>query len=136
MPFYSIKDLDQTGARGSGTDIDVTSAGVPGEFMKFGIVHKPEGKGSKLHEHPNEEQFTIIIEGEMHFVLGDEDRVVGPGTLVHIPRNVRHRSRAVNGPATFLTVKSPAHDGNLHKDRIVHSEAETAKVEALYPGNK
>ena len=68
----------------------------------------------------------------MHFVLGDEDRVVGPGTLVHIPRNVRHRSRAVNGPSTFLTVKSPAHDGNLHKDRIVHSEAETAKVEALY----
>ena len=91
----------------------MSAAGVPGEFMKFGVVNTPEGKGSKLYEHPNEEQFTIIIEGEMHFVLGDEDRVVGPGTLVHIPRNVRHRSRAVNGPAMFFTVKSPAHDGHL-----------------------
>jgi len=136
VPFYTIKELEQTGGRGHGTDAAVTSAGVPGEFMKFGVVHKPEGKGSKLHEHPNEEQFTVIISGEMHFVLGDEDRVVGPGTLVHIPRNVRHRSRAVNGPSTFITVKSPAHDGDLHKDRRVLSEAEAAEVEARYPGNR
>lgn len=133
MPFYTIAEL-KDGA-GRGTDPAVTATGVPGEFMKFGVVHKPEGKGSKLHEHPNEEQFTVIIAGELHFVLGDEDRVVGPGTLVHIPRNVRHRSRAVNGPATFMTVKSPAHDGDLHKDRIVRPESEAAEVEARYPGN-
>ena len=53
---------------------------VPGEFMKFGIVTKPEGEGPPLHEHPNEEQFSLVISGQMHFVLGDEDRVVGPGT--------------------------------------------------------
>ena len=35
-----------------------------------------------------------------------------------------------------LLPKSPAHDGNLHNDRIVHSEEETAKIEALYPGNR
>jgi mannose-6-phosphate isomerase-like protein (cupin superfamily) len=80
------------------------------------------------------EQFTVIIEGEMHFVLGDEDRVVGPGTLVHIPRNTRHRSRPVNGPATFLTVKSPAGDGNLDQDYQRRPEAE--EIEALDPGNK
>lgn len=70
----------------------------------------------------------------MHFVLGDEDRVVGPGTLVHIPRNTRHRSRPVNGSATFLTVKSPAGDGTLDQDYKRRPEAE--EIEALYPGGK
>ena len=37
-----------------------------------------------LHEHPNEEQFSLVLSGQLHFVLGDEDRVVGPGTLVHV----------------------------------------------------
>lgn len=130
MPFYKIDELD---TRASNSNAAITNGSVVGEMMKFGIVHKPEGEGSKLHEHPNEEQFTVIIEGEMHFVLGEEDRVVGPGTLVHIPRNVRHRSRPVNGPATFITFKSPSGDGRLDQDRQVRPEAEA--IEALYPGS-
>jgi quercetin dioxygenase-like cupin family protein len=131
MPFYNLHELDKKSGR---INPKIESAAVVGEFMKFGIVRKAEGEGPPLHEHPNEEQFTVVIEGEMHFVLGDEDRVVGPGTLVHIPRNTRHRSRPVNGPATFLTVKSPAGDGNLDQDYQRRPEAE--EIEALYPGNK
>ncbi len=84
--FYKL-DKIKTGA--GGVNANVTSGAVVGELLKFGIVHKPEGEGPPLHEHPNEEQFTVIMEGERHFVLGDEDRVVGPGTLEHIPRNTR-----------------------------------------------
>ncbi len=131
MPFYNIHELDKKSGR---INPKIESAAVVGEFMKFGIVQKAEGEGPPLHEHPNEEQFTVIIEGEMHFVLGDEDKVVGPGTLVHIPRNTRHRSRPVNGPATFLTVKSPAGDGKLDQDYQRRPEAE--EIEALYPGSK
>jgi mannose-6-phosphate isomerase-like protein (cupin superfamily) len=107
---------------------------VAGELMKVGIVMKPEGEGPPLHEHPNEEQFTLILEGEMHFILGDEDRIVGPGTLVHVPRNTRHRSRPVNGPCTFFAVKSPSGDGTLHQDYKIRPEAK--EIEALYPGKK
>jgi mannose-6-phosphate isomerase-like protein (cupin superfamily) len=74
------------------------------------------------------------MSGQMHFVLGDEDRVVGPGTLVHIPRNTRHRSRPVNGPATFITVKSPCGDGDLAQDYKMRPEAK--EIEALYPGKR
>jgi mannose-6-phosphate isomerase-like protein (cupin superfamily) len=70
----------------------------------------------------------------MHFVLGDEDRVVGPGTLVHIPRNTRHRSRPVNGPATFVTIKSPCGSGDLDQD--YHLRPEAKEIEKLYPGRK
>ena len=129
MPFYQLDEIEK---KPSNVNANVSSGSVPGEFMKFGIVTKPEGEGPPLHEHPNEEQFTVVMSGEMHFVLGDEDRVVGPGTLVHIPRNTRHRSRPVNGPATFITIKSPTGDGRLDQDYNLRPEAE--EIEALYPG--
>ena len=65
---------------------------------------------------------------------GPKDRVVGPGTLVHIPRNTRHRSRPVNGPATFVTIKSPCGSGELDQDYRLRPEAK--EIEKLYPGNK
>jgi len=129
MPFYQLDELEKQKSR---VNAKVESGAVPGEFMKFGIVTKPEGEGPPLHEHPNEEQFSLVIAGQMHFVLGEEDRVVGPGTLIHIPRNTRHRSRPVNGPATFITIKSPCGNGELAQD--YHLRPEAAEIEKLYPG--
>jgi quercetin dioxygenase-like cupin family protein len=113
---------------------DVSVRSAVGELMKVAIVTKPEGDGPSLHEHPNEEQWTYILSGELHFILGDEDKIVGSGTLVHIPRNVPHRSRPVNGPATFLTVKSPPGSGAMDQDYNKAKGAEEA--EALYPGKR
>jgi len=129
VPFYELNNIEKKSSR---TNDKIQSGAVVGEFMKFGVVTKPDAEGPPLHEHPNEEQFTLVLEGQLHFVLGDEDRVVGPGTLVHIPRNTRHRSRPVNGPATFITIKSPAGDGNLDQD--YHKRPEAEEIEALYPG--
>jgi quercetin dioxygenase-like cupin family protein len=123
MPFYEINNIEK---KPGSVNEKIQAGAVVGEFMKFGVVTKPDAEGPPLHE------FTLVIEGQLHFILGDEDRVVGPGTLVHIPRNTRHRSRPVNGPATFITIKSPAGDGNLDQDYNKRPEAE--EMEALYPG--
>ena len=131
MPFYEINNIEK---KSGSVNEKIQAGAVVGEFMKFGVVTKPDAEGPPLHEHPNEEQFTLVIEGQLHFILGDEDRVVGPGTLVHIPRNTRHRSRPVNGPATFITIKSPAGDGTLDQDYNKRPEAE--EMEALYPGGR
>jgi len=131
MPFYDLEEIEKSPG---GVNAKIESGAVVGEFMKFGIVTKPDAEGPPLHEHPNEEQFTLVMSGQMHFILGDEDRVVGPGTLVHIPRNTRHRSRPVNGPATFVTIKSPAGDGRLDQD--YHMRPEAKAMEALYPGGR
>jgi quercetin dioxygenase-like cupin family protein len=131
MPFYELDEIEKRPGR---VNDKIESGAVVGEFMKFGIVTKPDAEGPPLHEHPNEEQFTLVLSGQMHFILGDEDRVVGPGTLVHIPRNTRHRSRPVNGPATFVTIKSPAGDGRLDQD--YNRRPEAAEIEALYPGGR
>jgi len=36
--------------------------------------------------------------------------------LIHIPRNVSHRVRALGGAARFFTCKHPVGDGELRQD--------------------
>ena len=48
--------------------------------------------------------------------------------------NTNHRSRAINGEATFFTVKSPAGSGDLDQDYNMADDAGNA--EELYPGEK
>ena len=131
MPFY-LKDKQQV--KPGSANPNQFAFQIPGEFMKAGVVVKPEGEGPPLHSHPNEEQFTIVLEGKMHYILGDEERIAGPGDIIHIPRNTKHRSRSVGGEAKFFTIKSPCGDGNLDQDYNKAEGAETA--EKSYPGKK
>ena len=129
MPFYEIEGMKE---RPSKTNPRVTARSVVGEFMKVGVVTKPEGEGPPLHMHPNEEQFTLILDGRLHYILGEEDKIVERGELIHIPRRTNHRSRAVGGEATFFTVKFPAGTGELDED---YNMAEGAgEAERKYPG--
>src|ERR687892_1692545 len=110
MPFYKIAEMQKN--RSTANPQQFVQSAV-GEFMKAGIVTKPEDEGPPLHMHPNEEQFTLVLDGKLHFVLGDEEQICERGDLIHIPRFTNHRSRAIGGPAVFFTVKSPAGGGGL-----------------------
>ena len=129
MPVYHIAEMKE-----ERPDLNpaMMTKTVVGEFMKAGIVTKPEGEGPSLHMHPNEEQFTLILEGKLHMILGDEDVIVERGDLVHIPRFTQHRSRSVGGTAVFFTVKYPAGSGDLNQDYNKVEGAEEA--EKKYPG--
>lgn len=129
MPIYHIAEMKKENPE---VNPAMIIQSVVGEFMKAGIVTKPEGEGPPLHNHPNEEQFTLVLEGKLHFILGKEDCIVERGDLIHIPRFTDHRSRSVGGPATFFTVKSPAGDGDLQQDYNKSSDAD--KAEEKYPG--
>ncbi len=124
MPFYKIAEMQDNP---SAVNPEMFAKTAVGDFMKAGIVTKPEGEGPPLHMHPNEEQFTLVLEGKLHYVLGDEERICERGDLIHIPRYTQHRSRAIGGPAVFFTVKSPAGDGNLDQDYNRAEGAEEAE---------
>ena len=105
---------------------------VAGELMKAGVVTYPLDGAPLPHSHPNEEQFVLVMSGKASMVLGDETRAIGPGDLVHIPRFTNHRSRALEGGATFFTVKFPRGDGDIDQD--YHMAAGAAEAEKKYPG--
>lgn len=131
MPVYHIKELKE---KRNKINPAIVNRSVKGEYMKAAIVTKPDGEGPPLHMHPNEEQFTLVLEGKLHIILGDEDLIVEPGDLVHIPRFTPHRTRPIGGPAVFYAVKSPAGTGEMDQDYNKVEGAE--KAEEKYPGKK
>ncbi len=119
MPFYKISEMEEVRAAIS----PATAKTVPGELMKVGIVTYLKGEGATPHYHPNEEQFYLVLEGKRYVIVGDEERVVEPGDLVHIPRNTRHGGRTIGEKSVFFVVKSPCGDGDLAQDYNAASDA-------------
>ena len=111
MPIYKIADMQ---AKKGGTGGSVSKS-VVGELIKAAIVTYQDGEGPMPHVHNNEEQYILMLEGRMRMILGDVDQVIAHGDLVHIPRGVRHGSRAL-GPVAFFAVKSPVGNGDMAQD--------------------
>jgi quercetin dioxygenase-like cupin family protein len=56
-------------------------------------------------------------------ILGDEERVVGPGDILHIPRDTRHGATTLSEKCVSIIIKSPAGSGVLGED---YNEAKDA----------
>lgn len=70
---------------------------VTGEQAMIAQVFIDKGAIVPMHSHENE-QFTYILEGALHFWLGadgEEELVVRAGELLHIPSNVPHKAQAL-----------------------------------------
>ena len=61
-----------------------------------------------LHAHSREDEVWYVLEGEIAFTIGDETRIGGPGTFVHIPRNVPHTFQIRSATARWFGVGTPA----------------------------
>lgn len=123
MPYYRIVEMEKLTEEASPI---AQIQRVAGDLMKAGIVTYPKGLGATPHYHPNEEQFVLILKGRRYSVLGDEERIVGPGDLIHIPRNTRHGACTLDEECVMFTVKSPAGDGVLGQD--YHEAHDAAEV--------
>jgi mannose-6-phosphate isomerase-like protein (cupin superfamily) len=70
----------------------------------------PPGAGSPWHLHHNEDESFYVIEGEVLFIVGEEQRRItaGPGTFVFGPREVPHGFRNDSAvPARMLLETTP-----------------------------
>jgi quercetin dioxygenase-like cupin family protein len=112
MPFYKMVEMEENRPKVSPS----MGKTVAGELMKVGITVYQEGEGPSPHFHPNEEQFMLVIEGKFKMVVGDEEQIVEPGIMIHIPRNTRHGVCALGGPAVFFAAKSPVGNGDMRQD--------------------
>jgi len=112
MPFYDLAEMQEKRSSVS----SAMGKSVAGDLIKVGIVTYQEGEGPTPHFHPNEEQFMLMLGGKLKMVLGNEERIIERGVLVHIPRNTRHGVCAIGGPATFFAVKSPVGTGDMGQD--------------------
>jgi mannose-6-phosphate isomerase-like protein (cupin superfamily) len=114
----------------------------------------PPGAGTSWYLHHNEDESVYVIEGEILFIVGEEQQRIsaGPGTYVFGPRNIPHGFRndgpvpvclLLEGtPAGFerfvLAVSAPAPASGvapaepLDMDKVM-AEAAKANIEILGP---
>jgi mannose-6-phosphate isomerase-like protein (cupin superfamily) len=70
-----------------------------------------------LHRHDRHDLFVVILRGHGGMLLGDEERPVGQGSILYVPRGTVHAFRnASPDPALAYAVYAPAFDG---KDRVI-----------------
>jgi quercetin dioxygenase-like cupin family protein len=69
----------------------------------------PPGKGHAFHRHPECEEILYVLDGQAEQWVDNERRLLGPGDVAHIPKNVVHASyNASDRPLVFLAMLSPA----------------------------
>ena len=91
-------------------DSHIKLAKVQGEFV--------------WHQHADEDELFLVVEGELTIELRDGEVTLGPGELVVIPKGVEHRPVARHEVRLVLVEpKSTRHTGDVITDRTVHEYA-------------
>jgi mannose-6-phosphate isomerase-like protein (cupin superfamily) len=75
----------------------------------FGIIEIAAGRVLEAHVHEGEDDAFYIVEGEMTFVIGDEEVAAPPGTFVLVPPGIEHGFRNDGDvPVRMLNIHAPA----------------------------
>jgi quercetin dioxygenase-like cupin family protein len=85
---------------------------ITGARMMLAHVYLKKGCVVPKHSHENE-QFTYVLEGALHFWLGDdgaEEVVVHAGEVLHIPSNLPHRAEALEDTLDVHVLDPPRQD--------------------------
>lgn len=73
------------------------------------------------HQHADEDEMFLVIQGELTIELRDGVVRLGPGELVVIPKGVEHRPVAEQEVQLMLIEpKGTRHTGDVVTDRTVH----------------
>jgi mannose-6-phosphate isomerase-like protein (cupin superfamily) len=97
---------------------------APGEDFKIRELFRDAGTSQHVvwirdreqpHRHDRHDLVVVILKGEGFMRLGDEERAVGVGSILYVPRGMVHAFRnTANEPAAAYAIYTPAFDG---KDR-------------------
>jgi mannose-6-phosphate isomerase-like protein (cupin superfamily) len=69
-----------------------------------------------IHRHDTHDLLVVTLEGYGSMLIGDEERAIGPRSIVYIPRGTVHAMRNTSGKVLYgYAVFTPPFDG---KDRV------------------
>ena len=70
---------------------------------------QPRALGSPMHTHRNEDEYSVVLEGQVGAQIGDQAVVAGPGDVLVKPRGVPHAFwNPADQPARLLEIIAPA----------------------------
>lgn len=78
------------------------------ERMLVGLNSLAKGQSQPLHDHPDQDKFYLVLEGNGLFTVGDSSQKCGAGELVLAPAGVPHGVLNEDEELlTFLTAIAP-----------------------------
>jgi quercetin dioxygenase-like cupin family protein len=86
-----------------------------GRFAAFELRPR-KGFGPPLHSHKNEDEFFIVLEGELRLQHGDEVVEGSSGSFLYTPRGVGHSFLVDSDEARVLLFFGPAGVENFFRD--------------------
>ncbi|HEU4631276.1 MAG TPA: cupin domain-containing protein [Gemmatimonadaceae bacterium] len=95
---------------------------ITGDGMMLAHVYLAKGCVVPKHAHVNE-QFTYIVEGALHFRLGEDgarEVTVRAGEVLHIPSNVPHEATALEDTLDVDVFSPPRQDWLDGTDSYFH----------------
>ncbi len=85
---------------------------MAGQQIMLSVVELAPRAVVEAHSHPHE-QIGILLEGELTFTIGDEQRVLSPGDAWRIPGGVVHEVMAGETAARAIDVFHPVREDYL-----------------------
>lgn len=74
----------------------------------------PVGAGAPLNHHAGETEAFYVLEGEVEFLVGDQNRLARAGDFIAIPDGAMHAFHATgDSPARMLVLNAP---GRMHAE--------------------
>jgi quercetin dioxygenase-like cupin family protein len=132
---------------GGGTHVwKVHASETDGTFVMF-EDELVKGKVTPWHAHPKTDEALYVLEGEILVRVGDEERALGPGGVVMVPRETPHAFIVTSERARVLCIGAPGHeefyreasepagetDGRVDFKKIREAGAKTGLVDILGP---
>ena len=74
----------------------VSADAMPGAEQTLGVVTIYPGKRNPLHSHPNCEELLYVVSGRCDHLLGEQMCELSAGSVIRIPRGVRHWARCTS----------------------------------------
>lgn len=72
-------------------------------------MNMPPGQAHPFHRHPEREEIIYVLSGTAEQWVDRESRILGPGEMTHVPRDVVHGTYNVGSETlVFLAILSPA----------------------------
>lgn len=83
---------------------------MEGAEQTLGVVTIYPGRRNPLHAHPNCEELLYVISGSCEHLLGDEMLELAAGSVIRIPRGVRHWARCTSAEPLRAVISFSAAD--------------------------
>ena len=65
-----------------------------------------------VHRHPHE-QMTLVEQGRVRFFIEGEERIAGPGEVLHFPSNIEHGATMLEEEVVLVDIFTPIREDFL-----------------------